>query len=66
MNSKLDGMTKSVCMLNCGYEVLDKILGVGNIARYMKGIGFDYSSMNEEINLFLLNTKIESIWQTTR
>lgn len=52
MNSKLDGMTKLVRMWNCGYEILDEILGVGKVAKDMKGIGFDYILMNEE-NKFL-------------
>lgn len=28
INSKVNGMTKLVCMLDCGYEILDEIFGV--------------------------------------
>lgn len=58
-------MTKSVRMLNCGFKIHDEILGVGKISRYMKGIGFDYSFMNEEKNVFLLNIRLSSRWQTS-
>lgn len=46
MNSKLEGMIKSLCMLIYGFETLDQILGVGKTLRDMKGIRFDYSSLN--------------------
>lgn len=46
LNSKLVGMKKFVCMLNFGYETLDAILGIGKTTKYMKGIEFDYSSLN--------------------
>lgn len=28
INSKVNGMTKLVCVLDCGYEILDEIFGV--------------------------------------
>lgn len=31
----------------------------------MKGIGFDYSFMNEEKNVFLLSIRLSSRWQTS-
>lgn len=37
LKSKLDNMTKFVCMLNRGYDMLDEILEVGE----KKAIGFD-------------------------
>lgn len=40
-------------MLNCGSDILDEILGVRKVARDMKGIGFDYNSMNEKENKFV-------------
>lgn len=48
LNSKLDGITKSVCMLNCICEILNEILCVGKVSIGMKGISFDYGSMDEE------------------
>lgn len=36
LNSKLEGMTKFVCMLNYGSETLDEILGVEKIIGKMK------------------------------
>lgn len=40
-DSKLEGMTKSVHMLNYGSDTLDEILGVDKSVREKKGIGFD-------------------------
>jgi len=51
LNSKLENMTKSVRMLNNGSNVLDKILQVGKTSRNMKGIGFDYETVNKEIKI---------------
>lgn len=39
-------MTKSVRVLNYGFETLDKILGVGENARDVKRIEFDYISLS--------------------
>lgn len=44
--SNLEGMIKSVLMLNRGFDILGEILEVGKVARDMKGVGFNYSSMN--------------------
>lgn len=35
------------------YEILDEILGVVKIDRDMRGVGFYYNSMNEEVNKFI-------------
>lgn len=43
--SKLDNMTKYVCMMNNGYDMLDEILEIEE----KKDIGFDYNSMNKKI-----------------
>lgn len=51
LNSKLENMKKYVCMLNNGSNMLYEILEVGKMSRNMKGIGFDYNSMNKEINI---------------
>jgi len=48
---KLENMTKHVRMLNNGYNVLDEILQVGKTSGNMKGIGFDYGTMNKEIKI---------------
>lgn len=48
LNSKLNGKTKSVRMLNYGYEILDEIIGVGKVSRDMTGIGFYYNYMNDK------------------
>jgi hypothetical protein len=44
-------MTKFVRMLNYGSNVLDEILQVGKSSGNMKGIGFDYGSLNKEIKI---------------
>lgn len=41
-------MIKSVLMLNRGFDILGEILEVGKVDRDMKGVGFNYSSMNVE------------------
>lgn len=38
-NSKLEGMTKLVRILNFGTDTLEEILGIGKKSKYMKGIG---------------------------
>ena len=48
LNSKLEGMNKSLRMLNNGSNVLDEILEVGKKGRSMKGVGFDYKTTNKE------------------
>jgi len=48
LNSKLENMTKFVRMLNNGSNVLDEILQVGKTYGNMKGIGFDYRTVNKE------------------
>lgn len=40
MNSKLEGMSKSIRMLNSGTDDLEKILGMGKSSKYMKGFGY--------------------------
>lgn len=39
LNSKIKHMTKSMCMLNTGYDMLDNILDIGE----MEVIGLDYN-----------------------
>lgn len=51
LKSKLNNMSKSVCMLNNGYDMLYEILEVGEKSRNMKAIRFDYSSMNKKIKI---------------
>jgi len=51
LNSKFENMTKSVRMLNNGSNVLDEILQVGKTFRNMKGICFDYGTVNKEIKI---------------
>lgn len=51
LKSKVDNMTKHVCMLNNSSDMLDKILEVGKMSRNMKGIRFDYISMNKGIKI---------------
>lgn len=48
---KLENMTKYVCMLNNGLDMLDEILEVGKISKNMEGIRFDYNSMNKGIKI---------------
>jgi len=51
LKSKLENMTKSVRMLNNGSNVLDERLQVGKSSGNMKGIGFDYETVNKEIKI---------------
>lgn len=46
LNFKLEGMIKSVCILNFGFENLNEFLGLGKTTRDMKGIGFNYDYLN--------------------
>jgi len=55
LNSKLENMTKFVRMLNNGSNVLDEILQVGKTSGNMKGIGFDYDTVNKEIKIPIKN-----------
>src|ERR1044072_5227009 len=48
LKSKLEGMNKSLRMLNNGSNVLDEILKAGKKGRSMKGLGFDSESTNQE------------------
>lgn len=43
LNSKLENMTKFVCMLNNGSNILDEILEVGKTSINLKGIGFEHN-----------------------
>lgn len=47
-NSKLDGITKFVRMLNSRTESLSEILGVGKLSKYMNGIGYSRKSPNSK------------------
>ena len=51
LKSKLENMTKFVRMLNNGSNVLDEILQVGKSSGNMKGIVFDYGTVNKEIKI---------------
>jgi hypothetical protein len=55
LKSKLENLTKSVRMLNNGSNVLDEILQVGKSSENMKGIGFDYGTVNKEIKIPIKN-----------
>lgn len=39
-------------MLNYKSETIDEILGVGKMARNMKGVGFNYDSLNTKTKKF--------------
>lgn len=41
-------MTKYIYVLNHGSETLDEILEFGKSARDLKGIGFEYGSLNSK------------------
>lgn len=43
LNSKLEGITKFIHMVNFGTVTLEKILGVGNTTKYMKVNGYTMS-----------------------
>src|ERR1044072_5106949 len=48
LEAKLESMNKSLRMLNNGTNALDVILEASKKGRSIKGIGFDYSSTNQE------------------
>lgn len=52
INSKHEGITKFVCMMNSKTETLSKILGVGKISKQMKGIGCNHEPSNSK-NMFV-------------
>lgn len=52
LNSKHEGITKFVCMMNSKTETLSKILGVGKMSKQMKGIGCNHESSNSK-NMFV-------------
>lgn len=63
LNSKQENMTKSICMLDNGSDILDEILEVGKMSKIFKGIWFYPKSMskkdtNHPQKLFLLRTKL--------
>lgn len=47
LNSKLEGMTKSIRMMSKSTDVLDEILVAGKSVGDMKGIGFNYGILNK-------------------
>lgn len=47
LKSKLDNMTKFVCMLNNGSNMLGEMLEIEK----KKAIGFDYNSMNKKVKI---------------
>lgn len=59
LNSKLEGMTKYVCMINYGTKTLDEILRVVKMSRGMKRIRYNYDS--SKIKFVPLVKKIEFI-----
>ena len=48
LESKLEGLNKSLRLLNNGTDALDDLLEASQKGRSKKGIGFDYNSTNEE------------------
>src|ERR1044072_3138568 len=48
LESKLAGLNKSLCLLNSGTDDLDDLLEASKKGKSKKGIGFDYTSTNEE------------------
>lgn len=55
MTFKLENMTKFVRMLNNGSDVLDEVLQVGKVARDLRGIGFNYQSLNKQGETLVTN-----------
>lgn len=49
LNSNIENMTKSICMLNNDSDMLDGILEVGKMSGNMKAIWFDFNSMIKKI-----------------
>src|ERR1044072_7361019 len=48
LESKLEGLNKSLRLLNNGTNALDDLLEASKKSRRKKGIDFDYNSINEE------------------
>lgn len=48
LNSKLENMTKPICILDNGSDMLDEILKVGKMSKNLKGIGFDPMSTSKK------------------
>jgi len=48
LSFKLDSKTKTIRMLNSGFDTLDEILLVGKNAGNVKGIGFNYKNLNKQ------------------
>src|ERR1044072_3401279 len=48
LESKLEGLNKSLRLLNNGTDALDDLLEASKKSRSKKGIDFDYNSINEE------------------
>lgn len=53
LTSKHDNMTKVVRMLNKGSNVLDEVLQVGKVAGGLRGIGFNYQSLDKQGERFM-------------
>ncbi|XP_057444286.1 uncharacterized protein LOC130736472 [Lotus japonicus] len=47
LNSKMEGMTKSIRMMSKSTDILDEILDVGKNAGDKTGIGFDFRAVNK-------------------
>lgn len=50
LNLKLKNMTKFMCMLNNGTNMINEILEVGKMSRNLNGIGFE-SNMNKKMKI---------------
>jgi len=57
LKSKLENMTKYVWMLNNGSNALDEIQQVGKSCGNLKGIGFNYGTVNKEIKIPCISAK---------
>ena len=55
LESKLEGVNKSLRVLNNGTNALDELLEASKKGKSMKGIGFDYNSTNKEGQNFKKN-----------
>lgn len=54
LNAELNGMAKSVRILNSGINSIDTILIMGKLAKSMKGIGYIVGSSNPNTMFVLL------------
>ena len=60
LNSKLEGMTKSVRMMNSSSKVLDELLEIGKPAGDQTGLGFNHQSIRKDSKIKFVPAALNS------